>query len=113
MLAALFSCDSTPDMVLEAEVKQDELETRRPTSARSLEAEVKQDELEIRRPTSAPSLEAEACDTCHLVELSFSIVSSVNDSIWAATCDAEHGVPVGSGCGVGVSSASREGADVG
>ena len=40
MLAALLSCDSTPDSVLEAEVNQDELATRHPTSAPSLKAEV-------------------------------------------------------------------------
>ena len=59
MLAALLSCDSTPDSVLEAEVNQDELATRRPTSAPSLKAEVQRDGLETCRPTSAPSLEAD------------------------------------------------------
>ena len=39
MLAALLSCDSTPDFVLEAEVNQDEVETCRPTSAPFLEAD--------------------------------------------------------------------------
>ena len=42
----------------------------------------------------------------NLVEPSFSFVSSVNSSIWAATRDAEDVALAGSGCGAGVLSAS-------
>ena len=67
VLAAVFSCDSTPDLVKDAEIKQVELETRRPASAPSLKAEVQRDWLETCRPTSAPSLEADGTPASQLV----------------------------------------------